>query len=282
MDVSVITVTWNSARFIGEQIVSVGAGCMKSSFEHFIVDNHSADATTALIRKKFPQVKLLPQNTNKGFGAANNLAAAVATGRYFLLINPDMRVAPGSIDAAVAWADAHPRAGVVGVRLTNPTGEVNANTAPRRFPTVFEEVALNIKLPWLFASLLKRYMARDLDLQKEQTVDSVQGSFMLVRRSVYEKLGHLFDPKYFIWFEDVDLCREVKRIGLEVWYVPSITCVDFGSQSFKLRRPVWKQKAFIKSQLIYFKKWGPAYAQFLIYCSIPLSMFIALVRSLFV
>lgn len=282
MDVSVITVTWNSAAFITEQIASVKSGCSNLIYEQLAVDNGSADKTTTIIREQFPAVKLFALDKNIGFGAANNFVAAKASGRYFLLLNPDMRVMPGSIEKLIGWADAHPQAGVIGVKLVKPTGEINLNTAPRRFPHLSDELILNLKFSWLFPSLLKRYMARDLDLEKEQTVDSVQGSFMLVRRDLYEKLGHLFDQRYFIWFEDVDLCRETKRLGYDVLYTPIVGCVDYGSQSFKLRRPLWKQNAFIKSQIAYFEKWGPWYAKYILLFFKPFSLAIALVRTLFV
>ena len=86
-------------------------------------------------------------------------------------------------------------------------------------------------------------------------MDSVRGSFMIMRREVYEKLGWAFDPRYFIWFEDVDLCREVKKMGLKVVYTPVISCVDYVGQSFKKRTTLWKQKQFIKSMAQYFWKW---------------------------
>jgi hypothetical protein len=282
MDVSVITVTWNSVNFIATQLASVQAGCLGLAYEQIVVDNGSTDKTVDIVKNQFPQVKLLDFKENKGFGAANNIAAKQSSGRYFLLLNPDMKVIPGSIGKSVAWADANPRAGIIGVKLVKSTGEINLNTSPRRFPSLSDALALNLKISWLFPSMLQRYMARDLDLHKAQSVDSVQGSFMLVRRELFEKLGHLFDERYFIWYEDVDLCQEVKRLGYEVWYNPIIECIDYGSQSFKLRRPLWKQNIFIKSQVAYFEKWGPWYAKFILLFFKPVSLVIALVRTLFV
>lgn len=94
---------------------------------------------------------------------------------------------------------------------------------------------------------------------KEQEVDSVRGSFMIMRREVFEKLGFAFDPRYFIWFEDVDICREVQRLGYKVVHTPIISCVDYIGQSFKQRTTLWKQKNFTKSMLQYFQKWTPSY-----------------------
>jgi GT2 family glycosyltransferase len=105
---------------------------------------------------------------------------------------------------------------------------------------------------------------KDFKPDVEQEVDSVRGSFMLMRREVYEKLGWAFDPRYFIWFEDVDICREVKRLGFKVVHTPIISCVDYIGQSFKQRTTLWKQKQFTKSMLQYFQKWEPGYKSALI------------------
>ena len=100
---------------------------------------------------------------------------------------------------------------------------------------------------------------RDMDPDQEQEVDSIRGSFMLMRREFLDKTGWAFDPRYFIWYEDVDICREAKRHGYKVIYTPIITCVDYVGQSFKKRTTLWKQKQFTKSMLSYFQKWEPWY-----------------------
>lgn len=100
---------------------------------------------------------------------------------------------------------------------------------------------------------------KGFDANTEQDVDSVRGSFMMIRRDVVSKLGFAFDPRYYIWFEDVDICREAKRLGYRVVHTPVISCVDYIGQSFKKRDSVWKQKNFTRSMLTYFQKWEPWY-----------------------
>ena len=87
-------------------------------------------------------------------------------------------------------------------------------------------------------------------------MDSVRGSFMLARREFIEKLNRAFDERFFIWFEDVDLCREAKQLGYKVIYNPVISCVDLVGQSFKKRSVFWKQWQFFRSMFKYFVKWG--------------------------
>lgn len=250
-----ITVTWNSADLITEQIKSVRAGCKNISFEQFVVDNASTDKTAEIIASEFPGVKLIKNYKNRGFASSNNQAAKLAQGEFLLFLNPDMRVEEGSLDKMVKWMQAHPEVGLASCKLLGEQGNLNTDALPRRFPTVWNQMAIVLKLPHLFPNIVSHYLFKDFNPEVEQEVDSVRGSFMIMRRAVYEKLGWAFDPRYFIWFEDVDLCREVKKMGLKVVYTPIISCVDYVGQSFKRSNFWWKQKQFIKSMAQYFWKW---------------------------
>ncbi len=259
MDLSVITVTWNSKDLIGEQIRSVFAGCTDISCEEIIVDNCSTDGTVEFVKEQFPNVSVIANKENKGFGAANNQGLEKATGEYVLFLNPDMKVAPGSLDTILEWMKSHEDVGIVSPKLVDEHGAFNRDASPRRFPKAWEQVALILKLPHIFPRLLDRYHMTDMDIDVEQDVDSVRAAFILVRREFLNKTGWAFDPRYFIWYEDVDICREAKRHGYRIVYTPVIQCVDYVGQSFKKRTTLWKQKQFTKSMLTYFKKWEPNY-----------------------
>lgn len=259
MNLSVITVTWNSAKLIGEQIESVKIGCQNISFEEIVVDNGSTDETVKIVAKKYPWVKLVDNKKNLGFSTSNNIAAKMSSGEFLLFLNPDMRVAAGSLDKMVEWMRSRSDVGLASCKLVDERGHLNADAQPRRFPGLFDQLAIILKFPHIFPSILDRYMFKDFDADKEQEVDSVRGSFMIMRREVFEKLGFAFDPRYFIWFEDVDTCREVQRLGYKVVHTPIISCVDYIGQSFKQRTTLWKQKNFTKSMLQYFQKWTPSY-----------------------
>lgn len=272
MDVSVITVTWNSIATIGEQIRSVEKAAVKCTYEEFVVDNASSDGTAAFVEKEFSLVKLMTQARNRGFGAANNEAARRAQGKYLLFLNPDMRLEAGSLDKICDWMDKHPKAGIVSCKLVNEKGEVNKDALPRRFPIWKDQLVILLKLHHFFPKLLSDYLFSDFNPEKEQMVDSVRGSFMLMRREIYQQLGWAFDPRYYIWFEDVDICREVWRLDYAVMYTPIISAVDYVGQSFNQRPSVWKQKQFSASMLIYFKKWGPWYAACIVALARPIGI----------
>lgn len=275
MDLSVITVTWNSTDKIPEQLRSVVLGCKDISCEQVIIDNNSQDETVEIIKKDFPDVKLIANQDNRGFGAANNQGVEISSGKFLLFLNPDMRVEIGSLDKIVKWMREHKDVGIVSCKLVDKEGKFCPDAAPRRFPKVWEMVAQILKLPHLFPFILNRYLMKDFDPEKEQEVDSVRGSFMLMRREIVEKLGWGFDPRYYIWWEDVDICREAKRLGYAVMYTPIISCVDYVGQSFKKRDSVWKQKNFTKSMLTYFQKWEAWWKWVWIAVTRPIGKFLA-------
>ncbi|MFZ2189902.1 MAG: glycosyltransferase family 2 protein [Candidatus Magasanikiibacteriota bacterium] len=274
MDISVITVTWNSQDFIEKQIKSVVLGCKDITYEQIVVDNASTDKTTELV-EKYPSVKLIKNLENLGFAGGNNKGSEISQGEFLLFLNADNEIEPGSLDKIVEWMKNHPDVGIASCKLVDQSGQFNEEAKPRRFPKVWEQVLLLLKVPHFVPMILDEYLMKDFDPEKEQTVDSVRGSFMLMRREVYQKLGWAFDPRYFIWFEDVDTCREVWKLGYKVMYTPIITCVDYVGQSFKKRKSYWKQKNFSKSMLIYFKKWEPMSKWIWIWLARPFGLILA-------
>jgi len=259
MDLSIITVNINGKDKVLDQIQSVFDGLEGLQVEEIISDNGSTDGSIEEIKKRFPQVKVIENGKNLGFGAANNKALPFVTSDLVLFLNPDMRVLPGTLKKIVEWMRAHEDVGIVSPKLTDEQGNFVPDAKPRRLPGVFDQVALLLKLPHLFPSILNRYMYEGFDPEKEQEVDSVRGSFMLTRKSIIDRLGWAFDPRYFIWFEDVDTCREVKKMGFKVMYTPVISCVDYVGTTFKKQPTFMKQKWFTKSMLQYFQKWEPRY-----------------------
>ncbi|MBI4993170.1 MAG: glycosyltransferase family 2 protein [Candidatus Magasanikbacteria bacterium] len=286
MELSIITVTWSSEKKIVEQIKSVAEACksvagvedvenvLAVEFEQIVVDNASTDQTAALIKKNFPDVKLIENRENVGFGAANNQGVKISRGEFILFLNPDMRLDPGSMLKMLAWMRKKKDVGIASCKLVDAEGKFNLEAGPRRFPKVWEQVCLLLKLQHIFPILLNNYLMKDFNSDLEQEVDSVRGSLMLVRRELVEKLGWGFDPRYFIWFEDVDLCREAKRSGFKVVYTPIISGVDYFGQSFKQRDSVWKQKVFSRSMLTYFQKWEPWWRWIWIWLARPCGLLI--------
>ncbi len=271
MQLSIITVTTNTATYQKEifrqNLASVNTGWYgtdlsralpfrgEGNIEHLVSDNGSTDDTVAMIKKEFPNVKVIENGKNLGFGGGNNTAFWKSTGDFVLFLNPDNIVRHGSLKVLYDYMLAHPKVGIVGPKLVDQFGKLNKDALPRRFPKLFDQICILLKINKLFPSCLNKYLYADLDINKKQTVDSVRGSFMFVRRELLDKLGWGFDPRYFIWFEDVDLCREAWTNGYKVVYNPSVECVDYVGQTFRNISSAQKRKWFIASMIKYFIKW---------------------------
>ncbi|MDO8435538.1 MAG: glycosyltransferase family 2 protein [bacterium] len=251
-DLSIIIVSWNVLDKLRECLRAIQPGGL--DIEVFVVDNASRDESADMVRQEFPNVTVIANDANLGFAKANNQAIRESTGRYVLLLNPDMRPFPETFTGLVAWMDGHPQAGIVGIRLENQNGEIVPHV--RRFPRFLDQFATLTKLGRLFPAVLDRYLMRDFDYSTEAQVDSIRGSFFAIRREVIDRIGSL-DEDYFIWFEEVDFCKKATNAGFQVWYTPSVRCVDYVGQSFKQVRMFPKQKMFSKSMLTYFKKHRP-------------------------
>ncbi len=251
-DLSVITVTHQSAAFIEEQVLSVVSGGLKISMEQIIVDNASTDGTQDLLDSL--GCKIIKNDKNVGFSAANNQALAHASGRYLLFLNPDMQVKQGSLDELISWMDVHKEVGIGSCVLVDALGMPLAKNSARPLPRLFGEIL------WLL-----RFDKERADASPEM----VKGAFMLVRSELVNKLGFAFDPRYFLLYEDADLCREAKRLGYKIAVHSQVCCVDFNSRSFSVKSGEWIYHHFTRSMLQYFRKWEPWYCWIWIALLIP-------------
>jgi GT2 family glycosyltransferase len=274
MDLSIITVPWNVKDLVRENFKAIFANTENIEFEVISVDNDSKDGTTEMIKAEFPQVTSIFNNYNAGFAKANNQGIKISRGRYVLLLNPDMRVLPGTLEKMVRWMDGHKDVGVAGCHLINEKGETVLHV--RRFPTVWDQLFIILKLPHLFPNLLGKYLMRDFDYTKEAEADSIRGSFFMIRWEVIDKLGGL-DERYFLWFEEVDYCRQAKNAGWKLMYTPAVKCIDHVGKSFGQVPRGRTQIYFRDSMLKYFKKWHPFWQYWVLKIAWPIGIFIALI-----
>jgi len=256
-DLSVITVTHQSALFIEEQVFSVISGGLKISVEQIIVDNASTDGTEEILdRLEMPERIVLKNKENLGFAAANNQALVFAHGRYLLFLNPDMKVQEGSLEEIVGWMDKNEDVGICSCMLVDGSGVALRKNSARRLPSLFGEIL------WLLCLRIGEGKGLEPEMLK--------GAFMMVRRELVNKLGFAFDPRYFLLFEDADLCREAKRLGYKIAMLPQFFCVDHNSRSFSVKPPKWIYHHYSKSMLQYFRKWERWYCWLWIAGLIPI------------
>lgn len=265
-------VPWNVRDLVRKNLSAIYGNTSNIDFEVFAVDNDSKDSTVEMIKKEFPQVNVIANNYNAGFARANNQGIKESKGRYVLLLNPDMEVFPGTLETMVKWMDERKDVGVAGCRLINEKGITIPHT--RRYPSVWNQLAIILKLPHFFPGVLDNYLMRNFDYKKEAEVDSVRGSFFMIRREVIDKIGGL-DERYFIWFEEVDYCRQAKLAGYKIMYTPITDCIDRIGKSFSQVKRGVTQKYFRDSMLKYFKKWQPRWQYLILKMAWPVGMFMA-------
>lgn len=257
MDLSVVIVSWKVKDKLRENLSALFKSQGDFKFEVLVVDNNSEDGSAEMIKNEFPQVKLIENHDNRGFAAANNQAIKISQGDFILLLNPDMQVEDDTLKTVLDWSKINPQATVTGCKLVNGEGEIVKQI--RRFPKLADQLAVTLKLPHFFPSIINKYLYSDFDYAKEAKVDSIRGAFFLINKNAYKKISGedlpLLDERYFIWFEEVDFCRSVYKLGGEVWYTPVTSCLDYVGQSFKQVNRGKTQKYFSDSMIKYFEKW---------------------------
>ncbi|MCX6986812.1 MAG: glycosyltransferase family 2 protein [Chlamydiae bacterium] len=257
MELSIITVTYRSEKYIDSCILSVITHLMTESYEHIIVDNGSDDKTVELIESSYLKyVRLIKNSSNLGFSAANNLALSQAQGRYILFLNPDMQMYRGYLDDLIIWADTVPDLGIATCQLLDDSFRPHPLLRPCKFPLLRHYIVWCLSSKPFIRSVTEPYLFYPgFDDDKIQEVEQVRGAFMLIRKEVLDRLGYGFDPRYFIVFEDMDLCKQMDSDGYKVMYNPSVGCIDFCNRSFVERSATWKYCHMAQSLKTYVRKW---------------------------
>lgn len=235
MKASLITVCYQTPHLIRLLLRGLERAQLSFPCEYFLVDN-GHDGTADMVRANFPWVQVISAPGNVGFAAGNNLAIREAKGEYIILVNPDLTVMPGEMEKLVSFADAHPEYGLIGPRLEHPNGERQATST--RFPSPFMPLysrTLLGRAPW-GQRALERYHQADYDHETVYETDALYGAAMLIRRSVFERIG-LFDERFFMYYEDIDLCRRAWAAGFRVAYAPVACFIHYHQRQSVIRAP---------------------------------------------
>src|SRR5579883_1928976 len=258
-DIAVIIVSWNTREDLRKCLSSLfaepGPQC---TFDVWVVDNASQDGSPEMVRRDFPKAHLIAYDQNLGYVKANNQAIAeTADARYAFLLNSDAFIhGPETLDALVKFADENPKAGIAGARVLNPNGSLQLSC--RRFPTLGAGFFRNTYLGRLFPNnrYAREYLMGDFNHAEARTVDWVSGCAMFIRRELIDKIGPL-DERFYMYCEDVDICRRAWEAGYEVWYCPTATVTHrIGASSDKnMEKMTW---VFHKSWEIYDQKYHPS------------------------
>jgi hypothetical protein len=254
MDLTIAIVSYNCRDYLRACLASLPAEIGEVS----VVDNASSDGAAEMVEAEFPAVALIANRENRGFAAACNQALRSARGRYLLLLNPDTTVSPGALQEMLSFLDSHPRAAAAACRLANPDGTLQPSV--RAFPTPAAVLGMFTVLGCLgfFRSAVRRYRQTDFDYGRESRIEQPMGAALFLRREAWEKAGGM-DEGYFLYLEEVDLCRRLFDAGGEIWYNPRCNILHAGGRSTG-PAGAWPVFHLLRGYIRYFRKFRPGAA----------------------
>lgn len=236
-DLSIIILNFNAKKFLKNCLRSIFASKIeKCSFEVIVVDNASKDGSAEMLKKDFPEVRLLQNQNNLGFSAGNNRAIPKALGKHILFLNPDTIVFPDTIQKTLKFIQGKPKAGAVTCRVEMPNGKIDEG-CHRGFPTPWNAFTHFFGLEKLFPTspLFSGYRLGSKSLQTIHEIDSGTGAFLLVRKEAGTQVGW-WDEDYFWYGEDIDLCFRLKKAGWKILFYPKAKIIHYKGVSSGIKR----------------------------------------------
>ncbi len=233
MKLTVVIVNYNVKYFLEQVLLSVRKAAQGLAVEVYVVDNNSVDDSAPMVQEKFPEVRLIANRENVGFSRANNQAIRISSGEYVLLLNPDTVVEEDTFEKCIAFMDAHPEAGGLGVKMIDGSGKFLPESK-RGFPSPWVAFCKTFGLSALFprSPVFNRYHLGYLDPDEVHEIDVLAGAFMLMRRSVLDEVG-LLDEAFFMYGEDIDLSYRIVQGGYKNYYFPETTIIHYKGESTK-------------------------------------------------
>jgi len=247
MDITIVIVNWNTKTLLRNCLKSVYQTVKEIPFEIIVVDNASHDGSVAMIAQEFPDVSVIENKENRGFGAANNQAFAVMKGRYALLLNTDAVLTKNAVHELFVFMENHEEAAMTGGQLLNHDGSRQNSIA--NFPTIFTLLMNASILEYLFPN---KYPSKRYDHKDPIEVESVIGACMLVRKEAMDEVG-IFDERYFFFFEETDWAYQMSAAGWKIFHVPS--AIIYHLQGKSIGRNVRSRIEFYRSRYTFFRKW---------------------------
>ncbi len=270
IDLSVIVLAFRNQEKLKVTLDAVFKSETAFNYEVIVVDNDSKDGTAEMVEKDYSQAKLI-RNPNNGFSKGNNVGIRQSTGRYVLLLNPDTAVQPNTFQKCLEKMDTDSKIGILGCKLIKEDGSLDL-AARRNIPNPVNSFYRFIGLAKLFpkSRIFSSYNVGDKSADEEQEVGSVVGAFLMIRRSVMDKIG-LLDEDFFMYAEDIDWCLRCKNAGYKVLYYPEVFTIHYKGQSSK-KTPYRALLAFHNAMWIFYRKHYqcqyPFFVNWLVYLAI--------------
>jgi GT2 family glycosyltransferase len=232
MKLSICIVNFNAKGYLRKCLESIYANSSKENFEIIVIDNASSDGSHEMIEQNFKKVRLIKNSENLGFAKANNQALKASNGEYLFVLNNDTIVSNNALDILIKFMDEHPEAGTCGPLILN-SDDTMQRQCKRGFPTFWNSFAYYSGLWKLF--LENQWWRKNfggyflLNKPDEQIceVDCLSGAAMMVKRELLEKVG-LMCEDYIMYWDDIDWCYRIKKVGWKIYYVPLAKIIHFG------------------------------------------------------
>ena len=257
--VSAVVLNYRSGKSAVECVRALAKQTFADQMEIIVIDNHSKDDSIGILRNslsRMPTVRIIETAQNGGFGFGYNHGITYARGTYLLINNPDKRPETEAVAMMVAAMEADPSIGILGPKMMHPDG--SRRLSMRSDPGPMKVMARRSVLGKIFPGIIKKYLLLDADPEKRREVDWVVGGCFMIRRDFFLALGG-FDERFFLFFEDSDLCRKARVAGKKVVYFPDVTVMDrprrlSGESFWDLFSKIGR--AHMVSAVKYFWKWG--------------------------
>lgn len=261
MDLSIAVISYNTRDLLLACLQSVQDRSTGVGYEIIVVDNASLDGSVEAVRARFPHVTVIANAENGGFAKACNQAAAVSSGRHLLLLNSDTVMQAHTLRTMVTCLDQHLDVGVVSCLQRDEHGRVLRSCFP--FPSIRDHVRHSEDLPTIIRRLAGTLPM--MDVRVSQDAEWVNGACLMIRKALYDRLGGL-DEQFFMYFEDVDLCRRVRQLGYRVRHVAegevvhllgrsSLTNRNGLNEQWELSRIRYIEKHFAQPRRVLMKTW---------------------------
>lgn len=259
MDVSIVIVNYNQKNLLKECLKGILLVKPKLNYEIIVVDNNSTDGSQEIIKNyesKIENFKYIFNKKNLGFASGCNAGIKIAQGKYILILNPDIVVLENSIEEIYKFMEENQDVGIAGPKLLNPDHSIQPSCY--RYPTLLIPILRRTflgKFKWA-KKKMDQYLMADFDHLKKKEVDWLLGACLMIRKKMLDEIG-LFDERFFLYFEDVDLCRRAKAVGWKVYYYPSSEMVHYYQRASASQQSIFSKITWIHilSAIKYFLKW---------------------------
>jgi GT2 family glycosyltransferase len=236
-ELSVIIISYNTIGLLQDCLQSVTRATKpKDGLEIIVVDNASSDGSAAMVKREFPEVKLVRNQKNTGFAAANNKGVARSSGKYLLFLNSDTVVERSSFVKPLKYLKKHPEVGAITVRLELPSGQLDPDNH-RGFPTPWTSASHFLKLDRVFpySRFFNNYYQSYKNFDAIHAIDLAAGSYLMMSRKLFDRIGG-WSEDYFFYGEDIDLCYQIRQTGKKIVYYPKTTVIHYKGASSGLRK----------------------------------------------